>query len=198
MSTSSPDGKLFFTEWFSTIFQTMPTFTPKRILDVGPGYGVYGRIIRQVEKQKGFEPLCYIEGVELFKPNIENVNFDLKSIYDKIRHQDIRDFSKECMDKYDLIIFGDVLEHITKPEALEVWKCMKPLAKWLLVSLPITVPNRAWSIYYNQGKHEWSENPYDEHKYNWSYYELIEEMGPFLWIAPYQMVGVFIAEGDLK
>jgi hypothetical protein len=189
MPHSSPDGKEFFTEWFKCFLSTVPGLSnPKRVLDVGPGAGTYGNIIRSVDES------CYI-AVEIFEEYVDR--FYLRSIYDKIWVYDIRDFSKLNQDSYDLIIFGDVLEHIPKYEAVDVWRRMKPHARFLMVSLPIIVPGRAWSIPYDQSASEYQKNQNERHVYNWKYDEFVNEMGPFLWSSVYQFVGMFIAEGGV-
>jgi hypothetical protein len=189
MPYSSSDGKEFFTEWFKNFLSTVPGIgNPKRVLDVGAGEGAYGKIIRRVDSS------CHIEAVEIFE---YSGRFGLDAIYDKVYMQDIRDFMETNQDTYDLIIFGDVLEHLSKLDALRVWAGMKPRAKFLLISLPIIVPGKVWSIDYNQGPHEYQENPNEKHLYSWEYDELVNEMGPFFWRTVYQFVGMFIAEGGL-
>lgn len=71
-----------------------------RILDVGFGSGVYGKLLRAFYYQN-------IDGIDIYGQNIEEMGLD--KIYNKIFIEDILDFDFEY---YDLIIMGDVLEHI--------------------------------------------------------------------------------------
>lgn len=78
-----------------------------RILDVGAGCGTYSDLL----KNDGF---TNIDCVEAFHDYIEK--FDLKSKYQNIFEGDITTMNINFSD-YDLIIIGDVLEHIETTEA---------------------------------------------------------------------------------
>jgi len=184
MPDSVDEGKLFFREWVSI-------FSPKRVLDVGTGVGTYGKMI------KALDPSCYVEGVEVHQPYIDQ--FNLRSIYDAVHCQDVIDFSKGLnITNYDLIVFGDVLEHLTKEDAIDVWKRLKQRAKFLWISLPIRLVDRLWSHGYHQPPYEYQTVLSERHQYNWEHGELIRELGPFIWQAPFRIVGVFGAEGEIK
>jgi len=71
-----------------------------RILDVGLGSGVYGKLLRAFYYRN-------IDGIDVHGENIDELGLDV--IYDNIYIENILDFDFE---HYDLIIFGDVLEHI--------------------------------------------------------------------------------------
>ena len=98
----------------------------------------------------------------------------------------------------NLIILGDILEHLSKNDAINVWTMLKFHAKFLWISLPIKVPDRNWSFGYRQPQKEWAANSNEKHQYDWNYNELIKELGPFLWTAPFKIVGIFIAEENLS
>lgn len=83
---------------------------PKTVVDVGSGSGFYGSVIKQRF------PKCHVVGVEIFKPYIENYN--LNNIYDKIINENIIDIIDSL--NGDLIIFGNVIEHLNKEDALKV------------------------------------------------------------------------------
>lgn len=76
-----------------------------KILDVGFGAGIYGKILRAFYYQN-------IDGLDVYGENIEEMGLD--KIYDNIFIENILDFD---FDFYDLIIMGDVLEHIDLKEA---------------------------------------------------------------------------------
>jgi predicted TPR repeat methyltransferase len=73
-----------------------------KILDVGPGAGTYGSMLRNLD----------IEALEIHPPYIEM--FKLEEIYKKVHIGDIRNFDIE---PFDYIIMGDVLEHLTIEES---------------------------------------------------------------------------------
>ena len=99
MSTSYSVFKQEVKNWIYNNFNKR-----SRILDVGSGCGTYWYLLHEKFKN--------IDSIEVFKPNIEK--FNLKNKYQNVYNCDIKDFQYEY---YDLIIFGDVLEHLTVKEA---------------------------------------------------------------------------------
>ena len=71
-----------------------------KILDVGFGAGAYGKLLRSLYYRN-------IDGLDIYSDNIEEMGLD--KIYDNIYIENILDFD---FNYYDLIIMGDVLEHI--------------------------------------------------------------------------------------
>ncbi len=106
---------------------------PKTIIDVGAGAGTYAKLLKPYVQS-------HFVGVEIFKDYIET--YKLKDLYDEIWLEDIRKYNSL---QADLIIFGDVLEHMTKEEAISVWKVASQGCKYGIISVPI--------IHYPQG--EW-------------------------------------------
>ena len=79
-----------------------------KILDVGFGSGVYGKLLRAFYYQN-------IDGIDVYDKNIHEMGLD--KIYDNIFIENILNFH---FDHYDLIIMGDVLEHIELEAAQEL------------------------------------------------------------------------------
>lgn len=120
----------------------------KTILDVGPGVGTYAMALSNA-KWKG-----KITGIEIWEPYIELYSLNQK--YSEIILGDVREHNDF---NYDLVIFGDILEHMTKEEAIAVWDKVSKQAKYALIAIPI--------IHYEQG--EWGGNPYEAHvKDDWT------------------------------
>ena len=109
------------------------------ILDVGAGSGTYYNLLH--------EDFNNIEAVEAWKPVIDHYNLEGK--YTKVHHIDIKDFT---YDHYDLIIFGDVLEHLTVAEAQKVLEYALPRCENLIVALPYNYPQAN------------NDNLFEEHK----------------------------------
>ena len=110
------------------------------ILDVGAGEGTYYNLLSDYFKK--------MYAVEVFEPNI--INFDLKNKYRIVYNADIKDFKYGY---YDIIIFGDIIEHLDINDAQNVLKyaCMR--CKELIVAVPYM---------YEQGIEE--DNIYEIHK----------------------------------
>lgn len=190
MAFSSSEGKEFFKEWlgfFGKEFDGNPPII-KTVLDVGAGAGAYGDLIR------GVNPDIHVTGIEPFYPYTKR--FDLDSRYDTVYVQDIEYFLIKSVKNYDLVIFGDVLEHLPLEDALAVIQEIKKRCKFLYISIPLWA-NDSWFLGYRQLEDEWKENPKEEHQFEISLTMFKGIFGPFVWTVPYRQVVVFIAEGDL-
>jgi hypothetical protein len=118
--TSTQTGKV---ESIDYILKNIPK--DATILDVGFGAGTYGSLLRTA----GYE---HIDGVDIYEEHIFGMGLDL--IYDNIYIIDIMAFE---FDHYDLVILGDVLEHLTLEAAKElVNKYTSEKVNNLLVSVP--------------------------------------------------------------
>lgn len=111
-----------------------------RVLDVGAGSGTYYNLLGDYFK--------IIDAVEIYKPNIEK--FKLKDKYSLVFNENIVDFE---YDFYDIIIFGDVIEHLSEEEADKVLKYAKDRCREMIVAVPYC---------YKQGEVE--GNIYEIHK----------------------------------
>ena len=124
---------------------------PERmILDVGSGSGKWSKEL--------FKKVKRIDGIEAWKPNIDQ--FNLKNKYDHIYNQDITKF--KYLHKYDVIIFGDVFEHIKYEDAIKLLKQIN-INQVIYLILPISLcPQDGHSL----------DNPYETHQYQWTDKEL--------------------------
>jgi len=95
----------------------------KRLLDVGPGCGTYSTLLRS----SGYR----IDAVEIYEPYVEQ--FNLRSKYDNVYIKDILNFD---IQDYDVIILGDVLEHIIPLHAQGLINKIKNYEKQCLVAVP--------------------------------------------------------------
>ena len=100
------------------------------ILDVGPGCGTYYNLLNDY--------FTTFDGVEAFAPNIEK--YGLKNKYRNIYNKDIKDFK---FDYYDIIIIGDVLEHLSIEDAQKVITYCEKRCKQLIVAVPYMMPQDA-------------------------------------------------------
>jgi SAM-dependent methyltransferase len=183
---SSSEGKGLFKDWLQHLALPLKFRT---FLDVGCGAGGYGKIIREVY---GETPIV-LAGVEVFPEYITRYN--LSSIYSIIIPTDIRQ-AVELLPNFDLIIMGDILEHLDKKDAVEIVDKLRPKCKFLWGALPVKVKGRAWSTGYAQPECDYAENPFNLHRYDWSGAEVLEEFKP-LWLVPYCQVGCFLVEGGV-
>lgn len=183
MAFSAQEGKGFFKDWLIHFAKPLGF---KRFLDVGCGAGLYGDIIREV-----FGREVRVDAVERFAEYV--VRYDLLKKYDNVFLEDIRQVHT-LLGEYDLVICGDVLEHLEMIEAAEVVRGLSLDCRFLWGALPIKVEGRAWSTGYRQCAEEWVENPLNQHRHDWTMDELKVVMDP-LWVVPYVQTGVFLVEG---
>lgn len=88
-----------------------------------------------------------LDGVEVWQPYINKYNLVAK--YRRLFEVDIREFEYEW---YDLIIFGDIIEHLSVEEAQKVIEYARPRCQNMIVAVPFK---------YKQG--EKNGNPYEVH-----------------------------------
>lgn len=144
----------------------------KTVLDVGAGRGTYGELLRpHVDR---------IDAVEVWKDYVHM--FGLQDIYDTVLVSDIR-YTAMPKDDYDLIIFGDILEHMTSSESLMVWRWASNFCKYGLISVPI--------VHWPQGA-EYG-NPYEVHvQEHLSPEDIRRDYGPFVFEKDYTVTGTYI------
>lgn len=133
---------------------------PGSILDVGVGFGRWGILFREFLEiwdngRYNGKWQRVIDGVEIFPDYIKDYH---KYFYNDIHLINALKFLKETQKVYDLINFGDVIEHFTKEEGIELIELALKKGKNVLINIPI-------------GKH-WAqsgteENLYEEHKSIW-------------------------------
>lgn len=153
---SDPNGKRILSHWLREI-------APKTIIDVGAGQGVYARLARQVD------PAVRVVGVEVFFPSVRE--YELQRLYSEIIIADVRWLSWDRVINTfspDVVILGDVLEHMPRADAIEVMDALSWRNVPTLVSLPV--------VHYPQG--EVDGNPYEEHVHHWSDREFREAFAP--------------------
>lgn len=145
-----------YKEYKEEVREYLKRYRGSTILDVGAGCGTYGILLRDYFNE--------IDAVEVFKPNIER--YELWNIYRSVFNEDIRDFKYGW---YDIIIFGDVLEHLSVEEAREVLRYASQHSKVIIVAVPYC---------YKQGIEEGNE--YEIHKQDDLTDEIMKERYPGL------------------
>lgn len=126
------------------------------ILDVGAGSGTYWNYLH--------EYFDNMDAVEIFSPNVKE--FGLREKYKNVYESDITDFE---YDYYDIIIFGDILEHLEVNNAKKVLEYALGRCKEVIVAVPYL---------YEQG--ECYNNIYETHLQPDLTPEIMEERYPYL------------------
>jgi trans-aconitate methyltransferase len=132
------------------------------ILDLGVGSGFYGRALHEIY------PNIDIYGIEIWKNYIGlNQTAHYKHIYiDNILSFD---YNKIKDKNIELVIAGDVMEHLFKSDALNLFALLKTYFKWIVVTIPITVVE--------QGPDNIYGNVHETHLHQWTVNEMVNEAG---------------------
>lgn len=162
---SMPEGKPYAIEKIVEI-------NPSTILDIGAGRGAYATILYP------YLPRAVFDAVEVWEPYVEQ--FQLHKKYRNIFIEDARnheDFS------YDLVIFGDVLEHMPEKDAVDLWNRASKQATFGLISIPII----------HMPQEEIDGNPYEIHEEeDWSTELVLEKFHSIVEYKEFECTGIFI------
>ncbi|HJY63014.1 MAG TPA: class I SAM-dependent methyltransferase [Ignavibacteria bacterium] len=140
---------------------------PESILDVGIGFGRWGILFREfleiwdAAKYNG-EWERIIDGVEIFPGYIKPYH---DYFYDTIYINDALNFMKSLEREYDLINFGDVIEHLEKEKGEELINIALAKSKYVLINIPI---GPHWQ------QDETEINPHEAHKSIWYYRDFVK------------------------
>lgn len=150
---------------------------PKTILDVGAGQGVYLNLIRE-----GLGNDVNVEAVEVWEPYVNQ--FDLVNRYNRVYLTDVRNMINF---NYDLVILGDILEHMSEQDAISLWDRISRSARYALISIPI--------IHYHQDAI--NGNPYEVHvEEDWNTQKVLDKFHSIIEYKEFAVTGTFIAKFD--
>jgi len=143
------------------------------LLDIGPGAGAYADMARTVG------PVPHLTCVEIYEPYVDLFKLDRK--YD---HVIVGDARLVPLPRADVVILGDVLEHMTLADAVAVWGRCRAAARFgVWLSLPI-VP---WPQGPERG------NEHEAHLHTWSHELVLAELDGITDWWTGQAIGVYRA-----
>ncbi|GAA1760291.1 class I SAM-dependent methyltransferase [Luedemannella helvata] len=148
---------------------------PATLLDVGAGMGTYSNLLRAVTPGASWS--C----VEIFEPYVQR--FSLHEKYDVIYREDIRAFAWPTA--YDVVILGDVLEHLTLDDARLVWAAARANARFVALSIPI--------VEYPQGPE--NGNVHEAHLQEWNHDMVLKELAGVVRWQVNPKIGTYLARG---
>jgi hypothetical protein len=151
----------------STALTEIIKLEPRSVLDVGCGFGLWGFLARLYldvfpGRRYKHEWTVRIEGVEAFP---KYVMPHQEFLYDTIHAGKIEDMV-DRLGEFDLYIFGDVLEHLTKETGIQTLEtaCRKA-AKGVLINIPL---GEGWLREVSE------ENEYEAHLSAWELEDFLE------------------------
>lgn len=195
MPHSKKAGKATIVEWVEQL-KAENKLIHKAAMDIGPGEGAYLNWLKHKYQPGGDKyetlkqnwlvnggPLADSKwtGVEIWAPYVDE--FNLRDRYDTVLIEDVRKLNYSEIGKFDVTIAGDVLEHMTKEDAIDVVKNILEISTYLFISIPI--------IHYPQS--ESHGNPYEAHiKDDWSHDEMMETFPQIIKHNAGRRVGVYM------
>ncbi|MFF9631747.1 methyltransferase domain-containing protein [Streptomyces fradiae] len=147
MPTSLDEGK----DWSLKHFERVK---PDTVCDIGPGEGTYAKLLRPMHQG------IWWTAIEIHKPYI--AKYKLKTtktrrMYDEIHVEDARRSAGHLFHR-DLVICGDVLEHMPREDAVELLRRIEAAGAWnILISVPIV----------DAPQGEVDGNPHEAHVHHW-------------------------------
>lgn len=99
---------------------------PLRVLDVGPGRGKYGLLVREY-----VDPAAEVVAVEAWPPYIDD--FGLRNLYADVIAGDVCRQPASLFAGFDAVLMVDVIEHIPKTDALQL---LDRIPGWVIVATP--------------------------------------------------------------
>jgi len=177
MPKSSGQGKTQIIDWVNQYSEI------NTILDVGCGVGTYATLLKEnCPKTQDAEWW----GIEVWTPYIDKYN--LNSLYDHIINVDAREVDWGQFPNLDLVIFGDILEHMEKEQSQElVAKALKK-SKLVIISIPVK----------HSPQGAWGGNPFEIHvKDNWTHEEVLDSFPNIAESVGGKKIGVYLLKDEL-
>jgi len=138
MPQSSAEGK----DWTRERIEGLSVDGPVSVLDIGPGVGTYAKLLAGPHVSR-------LTGIEIWEPYVHT--YRLRTYYDEIIVGDARVVDWPAS---DVVIMGDVAEHMSVGEAQALWdRAGQTASKAIYLSIPI--------VHYPQGHIE--GNPHEHH-----------------------------------
>lgn len=140
------------------------------VLDVGAGKGKYRLVLPEYPN---------VDAVEIWEPYVEEHR--LRELYRTVYVRDVAEVAEEFSTAgvtYDLVVMGDVLEHLSAGDASWTIRCLRDVTRELIVIVPYS---------YAQGPEH--GNPYQRHEQDDLTVELMHERYPDLRLDMVQVDG---------
>ena len=140
---------------------------PKTVLDVGAGAGKNGRLLRQS---------FYSGTLDAIEPTEKYITeFNLSNIYNKVYTQSIEEYiQKNSTNRYDVVVFGDVLEHLFRSSVIDYLDYFLYRTRWVIIVWPTHHPQ---DDYYN--------NHYEVHRSNFNLRDLSDKFDVQYFVTSY-------------
>jgi len=159
MPSSRPETIAPICDWMSG----KSTKDISSVLDVGCGFGKWGFLARlyiqiwtsviTTEQWKNWKNELRVDTIEIYEDYITDLQ---RKLYNNIYIGDMRKLI-DTVENYDLIILGEVIEHVPFVEGLKLLNTARKKSKWTIITTP---------DYFLKGK-AYMGNHYEQHQCLW-------------------------------
>ena len=153
----------------------------RTVLDVGAGAGYYGGLLRETS--------LHMVAIDVWQPAVDALRECPQ--YHQAFKQDALEWLVGCARRdidYDVVILGDVLEHMELDEAVAVFELACKVSHHVLVSFP-RVPFPQDALYGNKHERHIIEDPKTD---------LLPLLGPWIECQEYEWTGTWLFSGNLE
>lgn len=150
MPTSDRENKDTVIRWYEQLH-------PRSVLDIGAGQGTYADLIKD-------KAGAHWTALEVWSPYIKR--YKLHEKYNNVIIADAR-YVDYSLIQPDLVIAGDILEHMTTLEAQHCIDRFKQYAKSIIISVPL--------LHLDQDAYR--GNDFERHIDHWSYEQMCSYLG---------------------
>jgi hypothetical protein len=156
---------------------------PPSVLDIGPGRGKYGRIVRETC------PQARLTAVEVSSEYVEA--FGLRDLYDEVVIQDAASLVEDSSFRnrpFDLVVIGDCIEHLPKSRAVDLLNFLTYRCGYLAVVAPEFIFYDTANMQHTESHISvWSEEDFRWHD-RWAY--MRSEYMQFFLLRGYQKAAI--------
>ena len=181
MPGSSNIGKLAIARWYDAL-----PLTPRLLLDIGPGWGTFAKLFRRSGQRW--------DAVEIHAPYV--TAFRLRKLYDHIYVQDAVSFVP-CT-TYDIVFFGDVLEHVRFDDAQKMLRNLLPKCRFAILSIPLDAETGADL----ENASDYWQNAHERHLHRWDNRAVMHAIercgGEIVAMEKYEALGVYVVAGTAQ
>jgi|HubBroStandDraft_6_1064221.scaffolds.fasta_scaffold1051723_2 hypothetical protein len=175
MPMSDPSHRPWVLEHLRLAYPGALSLMTGQVVDVGAGFGGWREFLGP------HLPRSRWTAVEIWKPYVDR--FMLADRYHQVITGDVRDL--DPFPPADVVIFGDVLEHMPAGDARQVWDRARAVAWRLVLGIPVR--------HYPQGESQ--GNPWEAHVTHWNP-SSVEGFFPGIYARSCNVdTGAFLAEG---
>lgn len=143
-----------YVDSFAPIVHLLIQEQPRRVLDIGPGWGKYGLACREY-----LPDLEYLAAVEVPQGRLSTQD----AIYDHVMVGDVRNAPATTFAGYDIALLVDIIEHMSLEDGAQLLRTIQEAGCHPLVSTP-----KIWMDQHDES------NPYETHVSLWTWEHFVE------------------------